>query len=133
MDENITHKVSAILSDLVALQRDTADEEVPGWIIGKPTLSELNSDLAFVAARSKPDEHAPLYLPDDAEAAIAVMEGSIRVDSGQQSVVLMGRRFTVVTSGPGRTIIALEPLTRVHCIYFRDQAGGNGQLATASQ
>ncbi|HEY1655686.1 MAG TPA: hypothetical protein VGF86_11265 [Candidatus Tumulicola sp.] len=50
-----------LLENLQAVADQFADEEVPGWIIGKPSLSELNSDLAVLSARPKPDDHAVLF------------------------------------------------------------------------
>jgi len=117
--EPVTPQVRAILDDLVGFQKDISDEDVPGWTISKPTIIEVNSEFRIVQARSKPEEHAPFFLPDDAEVAVAVQEGSIRVDAGRVSTTLVGRHFMVVTAGPGRSVTALEPIARIYCFYFR--------------
>lgn len=125
--EPLTPRANAVLQSLHDMHKAFADEDVPGWILSKPSPEEISSDLAVLSARSKPEEHAPFVLPDDAEASIAVIEGSIRIDAGRQSFTMVGRHFSVVTAGPGRTIVALEPLTRIYCIYFRARANGDGR------
>jgi|SRR6185437_8540831 len=135
--DEIRAKVATVLGELTSMQEESLEQEVPGWIIRKPTLDEVNSDLALMGARSKPNDHSPFFFPDDAEVVVVVLEGSVRIDAGKQSLTMVGRHSSVVTAGPERAVTALEPLTRIYLIYIRSAktagVSGDGQLAASSQ
>jgi len=95
-----------------------ADVDVPGWIIGQPSVAELADDLVIMVARSKPGEFVPFIPPNSAEAAIAVLEGSVHVVAGDRAT-LVGKKFFVLSSGEGRSITPLEHPTRIYCTFFR--------------
>jgi hypothetical protein len=93
-------------------------EDVPGWLLSRPTVTEVEDAFAFVRADSKDDESAPFILPSEAtEVIIAVLKGSIAING--HSGPLGPGRFYRIGRGDGREIISLEPHTTIICTFFR--------------
>ena len=125
MNAELGDQVQTFLNDVSAMKELIADVEVPGWVIGKPTLSRISEDLVIVVATSKEGETYPFVLPEHAEASIAVLEGSIQLNASGNSVIV-GRHFAVLAPGVNRTIVPLEPHTRIYATFFRSRVSGDG-------
>lgn len=111
-------RMAVILRDLERMREEAADVEIPGWIIGHPSPAEADG-LVTVIARSKADELLPFYPPRHTEIVFAVLQGSVRVDSGS-TATLVGRKFFVLTAATEEHAIhPLEHPCHIFFMYFR--------------
>jgi hypothetical protein len=125
-------QIGRYLEDLNRMREQIADVDIPGWTIGQPSVSELTEDLVIMVARSKGHDHIPFFPPANTEVVVAVLEGSVRIESGNTST-LVGRKFFVLSAAQdGRAIIPLEHPTRIYCTFFRTGAAAGEQRAMVS-
>jgi len=108
------------LEDLERVKESQVDDTIPGWTVRRPPVDEVDDQIAFVIATSKPGERVPFLLPGDVEATIALISGA--VEFGGKIGSLAARRFFVVGAHDSRQIIPLQYPTTIICMFFRAHA-----------
>lgn len=111
-------RIARLLEDLKDKREQFADTEIPGWVIGHPSLSDTDN-LVTVVARSKPGSVIPFYPPQNTEIVLTVLEGAVRIESGG-TATLVGRKFFVLTAASEEySIVPTEHPCRIFFMYFR--------------
>lgn len=115
------------LDDLARVKGAQVDDTIPGWNVRRPPVDEVDDQIAFVIATSKPGEKIPFLLPADVEATIALTAGAVEI--GGKVGTLEARRFFVIGAHDSREIIPLQYPTTIICMFFRAHAGAHEHAA----
>ena len=128
VDDDLSNRIKEFLNTVSDARDAVADVDVPGWIVSKPTIAELNADIAIMVLRAKDGDSIPFVLPVTSEASIAVLTGSVRVISASLpgGSVALKHNFCVLPPGIDRLLVPLEPDTRVYCTFFRARVSDDG-------
>lgn len=126
-EDDLPKRILAFIAETADARDAIADVDVPGWVVSKPTIAELNADLAIMVIRSKGDA-VPFILPVTTSASIAVLEGSVRFISSARpdGEIKRQHEFYELPAGLHRQLLPLEPGTRVYCTFFRARVSGDG-------
>ncbi len=115
------------LEEMERIKDAQVDDTVPGWTVRRPPVDEVDDQIAFVIATSKPGEKVPFLLPGDVEATIALTAGA--VEFGGKIGTLEARRFFVVGAHDDRQITPLQYPTTIICMFFRAHDGAHEHAA----
>lgn len=131
--EDLPGRIKEFISTVSDVRDAIDDVDVPGWVVSKPTIAELNADIAIMVIRSKGDS-IPFILPVNSEASIAVISGSVRVISASMpgGSIRLQHNFCVLPPGIDRQLMPLEPDTRVYCTFFRARVSDDGSEPSVS-
>jgi hypothetical protein len=124
---NPRETIEQFLADVTKMREQVADVEIPGWVIGHPSMSELTEDLVTVVARSKEGELVPFFPPSSTEVVVTVLEGRVQVQSGR-TATFVGRKFFILTAAQEEHgIMPLEHPCRIFCTFFRTGVAAGGE------
>lgn len=119
--------ISSFLEQIERARRDLDfTEEVPGWVLHRPSVTQVEDDMAFLVAESKPDASRKPFILPNREAVLAVTRGSVHV-SGVPGP-LTGPTFWTVHKGDGREVRSLSHPTTIICIFFRGRGDDEGRF-----